>query len=228
MRTENIEGKAKILVVENDPVHSNSMRTVLKKAGYAVSLAPIGPQLLQVAGRHGPDLILMDSMSPVAACVDICSRLKKSPDVRNVPVILLTAGSDEPALQEAFDAGASDFIRKPVSRIELLTRIRWVLKRQQAFDKPAEQEKLRNALAATAAACHELNQPLQYVMGAVQLLLMDLPPDDPNFEQLDAIRARAEQMGAITRRLAELTNCRTGAHTEGAKPPVRRLLAQGF
>ena len=215
------------MVVEDDPVHSRSMRAMLKKAGFSVCTASGGPPCLQAASRLGPDLILVDSLTPDGGCVEICSRLKKSPDIRDIPVIFLTASTDELTLQKTLDAGASEFIRKPVSRTELLARIRSVLKQQQTMRQLVEEENLRNVLETAAAVCHELNQPLQYVMGAIQLILMDLPPEDPNFEPLDAIRSRAEQMGAITRKLAELTSCRSGTHTEGVKLAEKNDLTKG-
>lgn len=203
------------MVVDDDPDNSNFIQTILEEAGYSVCRAASGRQCLQSVEEFGPDLILMDNIMPDMSGIEICSRINQDAGIRTVPVIFVTGSTDDHTLQAAFDSGASDYVRKPVSRIELLARIRSVLNQQRALRKLADEEKLRGVLATAGAVCHELNQPLQYVMGAVQIVLMDLSPDDPHYTHLDAIRQRIEQMGDITRKLSEVTCYRTRKYAGG-------------
>jgi signal transduction histidine kinase len=87
--------------------------------------------------------------------------------------------------------------------------------RDQTMEKRDEAEKLKAALETAGDVCHSLNQPLQYVLGAVQILLMDMSPEDKMFKSLDMIRKKVEQMGTITRKLAEVTRYRTKPHVGG-------------
>jgi signal transduction histidine kinase len=85
------------------------------------------------------------------------------------------------------------------------------LKPRPSKDGQNEVQKLQSVLETAAEVCHTLNQPLQYVMGTVQFLLMDMPTEDKLFSRLDMIRQKAELMGDITRKLTTLT--RHGAKT---------------
>jgi signal transduction histidine kinase len=87
--------------------------------------------------------------------------------------------------------------------------------RDQTMEKRDEAEKLKAALETAGDVCHSLNQPLQYVLGAVQILLMDMSPEDKMYKNLDMIREKVEQMGAITRKLAEVTLYRTKPRAGG-------------
>jgi CheY-like chemotaxis protein len=215
MISKHLECQDRIMVVEDDPVNSKIIQSMLEKAGFSVCTVHSGRQCLQTVGDICPDLILMDIMMPDIGGIETCIRIKNETGTQNTPVIFVTASTDDHTLAKAFDAGASDYVRKPISRIELLARIRSALNQRKALLKLAEEEKLRGVLATAGAVCHELNQPLQYVMGAVQIILMDLDPDDPNYAHLDAIRARTEQMGAITRKLADVACYRTRKYAGG-------------
>ncbi len=83
------------------------------------------------------------------------------------------------------------------------------------MEKSAEVEKLNGVLETAGGVCHSLNQPLQYVLGAVQILLMDMSPEDKMYQSLDKIREKMEQMGTITRKLAEVTRYRTPPQADG-------------
>jgi signal transduction histidine kinase len=89
--------------------------------------------------------------------------------------------------------------------LELRWRIDKSMRPDQSPASQSEAQNLRNILQTAADVCHTLNQPLQYVMGTVQFLLMDMPPEDKLFDRLDMIRQKAELMGEITRKLTALT-----------------------
>ena len=130
-------------------------------------------------------------------------------------MIFVTASTDDDTLAEAFRTGGGDYVRKPVNRLELLARVRSALNHQLALQKLADEEKLKGVLETAGGVCHELNQPLQYVLGAVQILMMDIPPEDPIHQRLDTIRAHVEDMGDITRRLAKITQYRSRKYAGG-------------
>jgi signal transduction histidine kinase len=73
------------------------------------------------------------------------------------------------------------------------------------MEAPSGAQKYKEILETAAEVCHKLNQPLQYVMGTVQFLLMDMSTEDKLFERMDMVRQKAELMGDITRKLTALT-----------------------
>lgn len=206
----NCEGSpAIILVAEDDRISRKFIQAMLTGAGYEIHAVSDGRQCLEKACQINPDLILMDVVMPNMDGIQTCLRLKADGAMRHIPVIFVTGSTDDETLQAAFDAGGSDYVCKPVSRVELLARVNAALIQRRALEKIKEEQRLKGVLETAGGVCHELNQPLQYVLGAVQVLMMDIPPQDALYAQLDAVRARVEQMGEITRKLADITCLRT-------------------
>lgn len=198
-----------ILLVEDDSISQKFIQAMLKEAGYTVQCAGDGRLGLEKAARIHPDLILMDVVMPQMDGLAACRRLKSDQNCRRIPVIFVTGNTDEQTLHAAFEAGGSDYVRKPVNRVELLARVHTALMQRKMIQQLAEEEKFKGVLETAGGICHELNQPLQYILGAVQLLMMDAADDAILFSQLDAIRTRIEQMGDFTRKLTEITRFRT-------------------
>lgn len=198
-----------VLLVEDDRISLAFIEAMLKSAGYATQCAEDGRIGLEMATRIHPDLIVMDVVMPNMGGLEACRRLKADKGCRHIPVIFVTGNADEETLKAAFDAGGNDYVRKPVNGVELLARVRTALNQRRIIKELAEKEKFKGMLETAGGICHELNQPLQYTLGAVQLLMMDIPKDDMLYAQLDAIRARIEQMGEITGKLTSITRFRT-------------------
>jgi len=209
------EKPSKIMIVEDDQISREFVRNMLLDAGYETCMAKDGRHCIDTVRECLPDLVLMDVSMPAMDGIEACKRLKADGDCKNIPVIFVTGNNDDETLQAAFDAGGSDYVLKPAGRVELLARVRTALAQRRMSRKLAEEEKLKGVLETAGGVCHELNQPLQYVLGAVQLLMLDVSPDSPIYANLDNIRARIEQMGEITRKLAEITHFRTRKYVEG-------------
>ncbi len=209
------ERPSKIMIVEDDQISREFVRNMLVEDGYETCQAQDGRQCLETIRECLPDLILMDVSMPALDGIETCKRLKADEACRHIPVIFVTGNNDDQTLQAAFDAGGSDYVLKPAGRVELLARVRTSLAQRRMTRKFAEEEKLKGVLETAGGVCHELNQPLQYVLGAVQLLMLDVSPESPIYANLDNIRARIEHMGEITRKLAEITHFRTRKYVGG-------------
>ena len=203
------ETPATILVVDDDQISQKFVESMLANAGYRVQTAENGLLGIDKVAAVNPDLVLMDVVMPGMDGIEACKQLKADEASRQIPVIFITGTTDDQTLQAAFEAGANDYVRKPVRQVELLARVRAALAQRRMAFQMAQEEKLKGVLATAGGVCHELNQPLQYVLGLVQLLLMDIPPENENYQHLESIRQSVEQMGAITRKLAEITHWRT-------------------
>lgn len=198
-----------ILVVEDDQISLKFIGSMLIEAGYNIQTAKNGLLFLDKVASVSPDLVIMDVVMPSMDGIEACKQLKASSDFRQIPVIFVTGNIDDRTLEAAFDAGASDYVCKPVRQIELLMRVRAALAQRRMLRRMAEEEKLKGVLATAGGVCHELNQPLQYVLGLVQLLMMDIPPENEAYAHLASIRHAIEQMGSITHKLTEITHWRT-------------------
>ena len=136
-----------ILIVDDSPDQQALLRSILGKAGHTdVVSADSGKAAVQLLNLRGDsagrnvDLILMDVLMPEQDGVDTCRQIKRCAHLEDVPVIMVTAKSDLSNLQEAFAAGAMDFISKPVNSIELLARVSSALLLKQEMDRRKHRE----------------------------------------------------------------------------------------
>lgn len=119
----------KILIVEDEAPIVTLLRYNLEREGFEVLEAGDGEEAMLLAMEKSPDLILLDWMLPLLSGVEVCRRLRRTPETKGVPVIMLTARGDEGDRIRGLNAGADDYITKPFSPSELIARIRAVLRR---------------------------------------------------------------------------------------------------
>lgn len=117
-----------VLIVDDEPSVRTTMEALLVKEGYKLVFASNGPEALTQANIVMPDLILLDVMMPGMDGYEVCRRLRATPLLAEVPIILVTALDDREARLEGLESGADDFVTKPFDRIELRTRIRTVIR----------------------------------------------------------------------------------------------------
>src|SRR5262245_2143958 len=118
-----MESSGKLLVVDDYASNANGMRDLLAAAGYAVRVAYIGPDSLRLVAEEAPDLVLVDVVMPGMSGVELCRQIKAHEGTRLTPVVLITASQDRCHRIEGLEAGADDFLAKPVDVQELRTRV---------------------------------------------------------------------------------------------------------
>src|SRR5213082_217640 len=120
-----------VLIVEDDPDIAEGLRYNLEREGLAARVAETGEQGLQAAldKKNPPALILLDLMLPGMSGTELCRRLRREPQTRRTPIIMLTARTSEADRVAGLDLGADDYITKPFSVRELMARVRAVLRR---------------------------------------------------------------------------------------------------
>ncbi|WP_295704967.1 phosphate regulon transcriptional regulator PhoB [uncultured Brevundimonas sp.] len=118
-----------ILVMEDEDALATLLQYNLEKEGYDVAVASDGDEgMLQIEERI-PDLVLLDWMLPKLSGIEVCRRIRNRPETRNLPVVMLTARGEETDRVRGLDTGADDYLTKPFSMVELMARIRAVLRR---------------------------------------------------------------------------------------------------
>jgi len=119
----------RVLVVDDDPTVAEVVVSYLRRAGMDVDQAGDGPSALAMAGRHRPDLVVLDLMLPGLGGLEVCRRLRRDSEVA---VIMLTASADESDRVLGLEVGADDYVTKPFSPRELVLRVQSVLRRTQS------------------------------------------------------------------------------------------------
>jgi DNA-binding response OmpR family regulator len=122
---------AGVLIVDDDPDIRSLVTYRLTASGYEVIRADDEEAGLAAAREHAPDLVLVDWMMPRLIGVEMCSRLRADPSLAGIPVVLLTARTDDVALRGGWQAGIDEYITKPFSPRELVTRIQDILSRSR-------------------------------------------------------------------------------------------------
>ena len=122
----------KILVVEDEPNQVELIEFNLNSEGYEVVVARDGEEALNLAVEENPDLILLDWMLPKVSGIEVCRQLRRSKMTREIPIVMLTARSEESDKIRGLDIGADDYITKPYSIKELLARVRAAMRRPSA------------------------------------------------------------------------------------------------
>jgi len=171
----------RILIVDDNPMNVTVVQEMLKRAGYwDVQAASSGTEMFALLGltEEGSepesgclkepdfDLILLDMMMPRVDGISACLAIQQSERLRDIPIIMVTAIGDSKKLAEALDAGAIDYVTKPINKIELLARIRVALRLKEEKDWHKERDR-------------RLREELQLARG-VQAAALPHPVDEPH------------------------------------------------
>ena len=123
--------KPLVLVVEDEQALVTLLRYNFEAAGYEVATALDGEEALLAISERRPDLIVLDWMLPSISGLEVCRQIRRKPETRDVPVIMLTARGEEADRVRGLDSGADDYVTKPFSPNELVARVRAVLRRSR-------------------------------------------------------------------------------------------------
>jgi DNA-binding response OmpR family regulator len=127
----------KVLVVEDEEAIAEAMHARLASEGYRVRVAHDGPQALEAAAAERPDLVILDLMLPGMDGLEVCRRIQR-PDW--VPVLMVTARTEETDKVAGFAVGADDYLTKPFSMRELVARVRAILRRMDRIEEVSPTE----------------------------------------------------------------------------------------
>ena len=123
--------KAKIFIVEDEPSIVQLVKYNLEKENFKVLVSNNGEEGLQEIKKTEPELILLDWMLPDLSGIDICKALRKDTKFKNIPIIMLTARSQEEDKVLGLNVGADDYLPKPFSNLELIARVNALLRRSK-------------------------------------------------------------------------------------------------
>ncbi len=119
----------KVMVVEDEQALALLLKYNLEKEGYDVVIESNGSKVIDKVEEHCPSLILLDWMLPKMSGVEICKLIRTKPDIKNIPIIMLTAKGQEEDKIKGLTAGADDYVTKPFSVPELMARVKTNLRR---------------------------------------------------------------------------------------------------
>lgn len=184
-----------VLAVDDEPMARDIVEGFLFQDGYQFLFASDGPETLAILEDQLPDIILLDVMMPEMDGFTVCQRIKSNDRWRHIPVILVTALGEKEDLLRGNEAGADDFIQKPVKEIELRTRVRSLLRIKEQYDQVQHALRLREDLAHMIV--HDMRSPLTAILGYSSLLQAESALSKDSREDLDKIYAHALRLNSF-------------------------------
>jgi two-component system alkaline phosphatase synthesis response regulator PhoP len=127
MRRDEKKQSSKILIADDNHQNCELLDAYLADEGYQIEMVYDGQQTLDAVAKSQPDLILLDIMMPKVSGYEVCSRLKSNPETSKISIIMVTALAEMGDIEKAVNAGANDFLTKPVNKLELTTRVKTLL-----------------------------------------------------------------------------------------------------
>lgn len=198
------------LIADDDPVIRSIARAALEQIGMRVEEAENGREALLAFERNSPDLILMDVMMPHMDGFVACAKIRALPHGVRTPILIMTGLEDLDAINRAFEAGATDFVTKPINGPILAHRIRYMLRASRALEDLRENQitlaraqqlaKLGNwtwdlsddRVHLSEESCRILGRPLDQHEVSLGELLQSVPPEDRDRVRQALDRARAD------------------------------------
>jgi CheY-like chemotaxis protein len=119
---------SRVLVVDDNPQNTELVQAYLESLPVEIASAVDGVEAMQAAERFRPDLILLDVMMPRMSGFEVCQKIKSNPALRDTVVIMVTALHEVGDFERAVECGCDDFLTKPVNKLELVTRVRSLLR----------------------------------------------------------------------------------------------------
>jgi len=175
----------KILVIDDQPENIFYLQDRLQKEGFTVISANSGRTGIEAAITQLPELILLDIMMPEISGLEVCRFLVQDSRTSRIPIILVTAKTSAEDMREGLQAGAVDYIKKPINKIELLARVNSALKVKESQDLFLEVEKMKTFTATVVTANHKIKQPLTLIKLSLTAIKREMNKEEINKEAIN-------------------------------------------
>jgi len=196
---------ATILIVDDESQNRRLLEALLRPEGYVTRTAARGKEALAAIADDPPDLILLDVMMPGLDGRQVARAVKADPATRNIPIIMVTAQTDREARLAALEAGAEDFLSKPVDRAELWLRVRNLLRLKELGDL------VENHRATLEAEVQARTAELQRFRTAMDAMRRDRPRETHHHAVDRGQRDRVTDAGLLAGRAARARTDGSGA-----------------
>jgi len=212
------------LVADDDEAMRSLVEAILTDAGHDVLTAEDGMRTWELFERERPPLVLLDWQMPGLSGIDVCERIRASETVRDAYIVMVTSRGATADLLRLLDAGADDYVSKPLTPESLRTRV-VIAERAIAVDQARRAAEAALARAqwyagigeAVIAIQHEINNPLAALLGNVALVTAGLATPEEEKQCIGVITEQAMRIAAVVRRLGSLREPRSVEYVSGSK-----------
>jgi len=197
----------KILIAEDDFTSRSMLQAVLTKWDYDVISTSNGNEAYDVfQEKNAPQLAVVDWMMPGMDGLSLCQKLRQQHLENPLYLILLTVKTEKMDIVRGLEEGADDYIVKPFNNEELRARVNVGRRLITMQNKIREWDRFQGVLEMAGAVCHELNQPLQYVLGYSELLQKDMDACKMDHRTIDSIIRGIDRIGNLTNKIMNISS----------------------
>jgi K+-sensing histidine kinase KdpD len=218
------EGSAKVLIVDDNKENLDLIKYFLKAQSYQIFSAFDGEEALHQVSQIMPDIILLDIMLPKKDGFQVCEEIKKNPETRFIPIVMITALKELKDKIKSLEAGADDFISKPFENIELLTRVKSLLRVKRYHDELAQTNKAlkeKNDVLLRMdqykedlihLIVHDMKNPLFVIQGNLQMMTMGMDAERSEIlkKYIDRIERSANNLLRMVTNLIDISKIEAG------------------
>jgi two-component system phosphate regulon response regulator PhoB len=222
--------KTHILLIEDEAALVELVRYNLEKEGFRVSAANDGEEGLALLNESKPDLLVLDWMLPHVSGIEICRQIRRKTELRDLPVIMLTARGEEADRIRGLEVGADDYVIKPFSPSELVARIRAVLRR--ARPSGADEMLTYSGIAMDLAAHRVIRNGRNIHLGPTEFRLLRFFMERPGRvftreQLLDGVWGRDLYVELRTVDV-HIRRLRKAINADGERDPIRTVRSAGY
>ena len=186
---------SRILLIDDDPVSHEIVEAQLYQDEYELLFCDDGIDAVNQVATLDPDLILLDIMMPEISGFEVCQQLKSTPQLQHIPIIFFTALDSADQIAAGLDAGADEFLSKPISRTELRARIRAMLRNRHQYESLQRKFKIGNNFSRVLL--HDMRNPLAGIMLYGQLLDKQFKSTSAHKPYLTSIQKETKQLHTL-------------------------------
>lgn len=211
------EAQPKILVVEDKQDNIDLISYFLKPQNYEIIVAMDGETAIEKIANDPPDIILLDIMLPKMNGFEVCERIKKNQETRSIPIIMITALKELKDKIHSLEVGADDFITKPFESVELLTRVKSLLRIKKYHDELEQKNKellrmdqFKDDLSHLIV--HDMKNPIFVIQGNLQMMSMGLSDSASNLlkKYIDRIDRSTQNLLQMVMNLIDISKIESG------------------
>ena len=219
-----------VLVVEDEAALATMLRYNLEKNGFRVEEAADGPEAIAAIAESPPDIVLLDWMLPVMSGIEVCRQIRRRPATRDLPIIIVTARTEDGDVVRGLNTGADDYVGKPFNMDALLARMRALLRRSGPASSGGQLEFADLVMDLATHRAHRNGRRLQ--LGPTEYRLLEFLLHHPRRvfsreELLDAVWGRDIHVEPRTVDV-HIRRLRKSINAEGEPDLVRTVRSAGY